>query len=138
MKASSKNHINKHWLVFANAKRCDHYKSLVETRFISWKKERNNFAKGDIVYIFSSKERKIIFKTIVAGVEDRADSKYWIENAPKELTWRLEAIQEYTGLALDEVSLKKHGFKGGRSLQRPMCNNPELFEYIESQFDILS
>lgn len=28
MKTSSKNHINKHWLVFANAKRCNHYASL--------------------------------------------------------------------------------------------------------------
>lgn len=135
MKTSSDNHINRHWLVFANAKRCNHYASLVETGFISWKKARNNFTIGDIVYVFSSAERKIIFKTEVIGIEERADSKYWIEKAPKDITWRLRAIQEYKGDALDEDSLMQHGFKGGRSLQHPMCNNPELFEYIEEQFD---
>lgn len=135
MKTSSENHINRHWLVFANAKRCNHYASLVETGFISWKKARNNFTIGDIVYVFSSAERKIIFKTEVIGIEERADSKYWIEKAPKDITWRLRAIQEYKGDALDEDSLMQHGFKGGRSLQHPMCNNPELFEYIEEQFD---
>ena len=135
MKTSSENHINRHWLVFANAKRCNHYASLVETGFISWKKARNNFAIGDIVYVFSSAERKIIFKTVVTAIEERSDSKFWVENAPKDITWRLEAIQEFTGDTLDEDSLKKYGFKGGRSLQHPMCNNPELFEYIEEQFD---
>lgn len=135
MNAPSNNRKNKYWLVFANAKRCNHYASLVETGFISWKKARNNFAIGDIVYVFSSAERKIIFKTEVIGIEERADSKYWIEKAPKDITWRLRAIQEYKGDALDEDSLMQHGFKGGRSLQHPMCNNPELFEYIEEQFD---
>lgn len=118
---------------FCKCEKVQSFASLVETGFISWKKERNNFAIGDIVYLFSSAERKIIFKTVVTGIEERSDSKYWIESAPKEITWRLEAIQEYTGGALDEDSLKKHGFKGGRSLQHPMCNNPELFEYIGKQ-----
>lgn len=136
MKTSSNNHTNKHWLVFANAKRCNHYASLAETGFISWKKERNNFAIGDIVYVFSSAERRIIFKTVVTGIEERSDSKYWVESAPNDITWRLEAIMEYNGDALDEDSLKKHGFKGGRSLQHPMCNNPDLFDYIENQFNI--
>lgn len=94
MNAPSNNRKNKYWLVFANAKRCNHYASLVETGFISWKKARNNFTIGDIVYVFSSAERKIIFKTEVIGIEERADSKYWIEKAPKDITWRLRAIQE--------------------------------------------
>ena len=102
------------------------------------KKERNNFAIGDIVYVFSSAERRIIFKTVVTGIEERSDSEYWVESAPNDITWRLEAIQEYNGDALDEDLLKKHGFKGGRSLQHPMCNNPDLFEYIENQFNIQS
>ena len=92
MKTSSNNHTNKHWLVFANAKRCNHYASLAETGFISWKKERNNFAIGDIVYVFSSAERRIIFKTVVTGIEERSDSEYWVESAPNDITWRLEAI----------------------------------------------
>lgn len=124
----------RHWLVYANASRCNHYASLKETGFISWKRERNNFAIGDIVYIFSSVERKIIFKTEVVDEELRADSNYWIEKPPMHLTWRLKAIEEYSGVELDEMNMKSHGFKGGRSLQHPMCNNPELFAYIESQF----
>lgn len=53
-----------------------------------------------------------------------------------QLTWRLEAVQEYEGNELNEESLMKHGFKGGKSLQHPMCNNDELFSYIEAQFDM--
>ena len=122
----------KHWLVYANASRCNHYASLKEAGFISWKSERNNFAKGDIVYVFSSKERKIIYKTEVLKKEPRADSKYWIEMPPMEMTWRLGAVEEYMGDSLDEATLKLYGLK---SLRHPMCNNPELFAYIESQFE---
>lgn len=135
MDNSFKNHSNKQWLVFANAKRCNHYASLIEMGFINWKKERNNFAIGDIVYVFSSAEHKIVFKTEVVGTEIRADGKYWIENPPKDIAWRLQAKQEYKGDALSEANLKEHGFKGCRSLQHPMCNNPELFAFIESQFE---
>ncbi len=127
---------NRQWLVFANANRCNHYASLKEVGFISWKKERNNFSIGDIVYIFSSVERKIIFKTEVVCEEMRADQKYWLESPPMQMTWRLKAIQEYVGNELNEQTLKIYGFKGGRSLQRPMCNNPKLFNYIESKFSI--
>lgn len=123
------------WIVYANASRCKHYVSLKKAGFISWKRERNNFAIGDIVYIFSSVERKIIFKTEVVAEEMRADGKYWIEEPPMHMTWRLKAVEEYTGISLDEAALKLHGFKDGKSLQHPMCNNPELFAYIESQFE---
>lgn len=87
------------------------------------------------MYVFSSKERKIIYKTEVVAEELRADGNYWIETPPMHMTWRLKAIEEYTGEKLDESVLKLHGFKGGKSLQHPMCNNPELFAYIESQFE---
>lgn len=125
---------NKSWLVMAQARRCNHYASLKETGFISWKKERNNFSIGDIVYVFSSIERKIIFKTKVIREEMRADGKYWIEKPPIHMTWRLEVVCEYEGDSLDEETMREHGFKGGRSLQHPICNNPVLFDYIESQF----
>lgn len=124
----------KHWLVFANANRCDHYKALKELGFVSWKKERNNFKIGDVVYVFSSLERRIIYKTKVVKEEMRADMLYWKEPAPMHQTWRLEAVEEYVDNKLHETQLKEHGFKGGRSLQHPMCNNKELFDYIESQF----
>ena len=123
---------NKVWLAFANEDRCNHYSCLKEQGFINWRKDRNNFQIGDIVYLFSSKERKIIFKTIVVGEEPRQDNDYWYGKAPNDLTWRLEAMEEYSGNQLNEDHLKEHGFKGGRSLQHPMYNNPELFAYIKS------
>lgn len=135
MRKSTNKRMPKHWLVYANASRCNHYASLKETGFISWKRERNNFAIGDIVYVFSSIERKIIFKTEVVAEEMRSDGKYWVETPPMHMTWRLEAVEEYIGDSFDESTLKLHGFKGGKSLQHPMCNNQELFAYIESQFD---
>lgn len=125
---------SRNWLAFANEKRCNHYACLKEKGFISWRKDRNNFQIGDIVYLFSSKERKIIFKTVVVGEEPRTDNQYWYEKAPNDLTWRLEVVKEYTGELLDENNLILHGFKGGRSLQHPICNNLELFDYIKSQF----
>lgn len=132
MRKNIKERESKHWLVYANASRCSHYASLKEAGFISWKREGNNFAIGDIVYIFSSVERKIIFKTEVVAEEMRADSQYWIETPPMQMTWRLKALEEYTGDSLDEATLKLYGLK---SLQRPMWDKPELFAYIESKFD---
>ena len=65
MRKNNNKREHKNWLVCVNASRCDHYKSLKEAGFISWIRERNNFAIGDIVYIFSSKEGKIIYKAEV-------------------------------------------------------------------------
>lgn len=50
------------------------------------------------------------------------------------MTWRPEAVREFRGRSLNEVELYKYGFKGGRSIRRPLCNNTELLDYIESQF----
>ena len=121
---------NRTWLAFANEERCNHYACLKEQGFICWRKDRNNFQIGDIIYLFSSKERKIIFKTIVVCEETRQDIEYWNGQAP----CRLEALKEYAGDLLDANHLKNHGFNGGRSLQHPTCNNPELFDYIGSIF----
>ena len=125
------------WMVFAKKERCDHYKALQEIGFIDWAKARNfRFEIGDIVYVFSSEKRKIIFKTVV--VEDnvsRGDSAYWFEKAPQRLTYRLKAEKEYTGNNLSEELLMEHGFKGRRSIQHPLCGNRELMEYIREQFE---
>lgn len=129
--------MNYNWLVFANKSRCDHAKALKdkELGYISWRQDRVRFAIGDIVYLFMSDERCVRFKTIVtAANQERGDSKYWNEVAPKDKTFKLELLEEYTGDALSETKLFEHGFHGGRSLQHPMRNNPELFEYIEEQF----
>ena len=50
---------NKYWIAFANAKMCNHYKSLVEQGFINWRKSRTNFQVGDIVYLFSSVKNEL-------------------------------------------------------------------------------
>ena len=138
MKYSNAPKSNRSWLVFANEDICDHYKSLNEAGFISWKRNdrRYKMREGDIVYIFSSTERKIIYKTEIVCSEKRADSRYWKTTPPNDITWRLKSVQEYNGQALDEPTMKLKGFKGGGSIQTPMCNNPELFEYIENQFDL--
>lgn len=46
------------------------------------------------------------------------------------LTYKLKFIAESLNDGLKEDNLKLHGFNGGRSIQTPMHNNPELFEYI--------
>lgn len=124
------------WLVFANKSKCNHAKALQELGYISWRQDRVRFAIGDIVYLFMSDERCVRFKTIVtAANQERGDSAYWNGAAPKDKTFKLELLEEYTGDALSETKLFEHGFHGGRSLQHPMRNNPELFEYIEEQFN---
>ena len=123
------------WLVFANKSKCNHAKALQELGYISWRQDRVRFAIGDIVYLFMSDERCVRFKPIVpAANQERGDSAYWNGAAPKDKTFKLELLEEYTGDALSETKLFEHGFHGGRSLQHPMRNNPELFEYIEEQF----
>jgi hypothetical protein len=46
----------------------------------------------------------------------------------------LELVSEYRGPELNESELKKHGFKGGRSIEKPMYNNDQLFDYIDDIF----
>lgn len=123
------------WMVFANEKKCNHAKALQEPGYISWRQERVRFNIGDVVYLFMSDERCVRFKTIVtAANQDRGDSEYWKDVAPADKTFRLDFVKEYEGTALCELKLIEHGFHGGRSLQHPMKNNPQLFEYIQKQF----
>ena len=123
------------WLVFANKERCNHAKALQELGYISWRQDRVRFAVGDIVYLFMSDERCVCFKTIVtAANQECGDSAYRNSVTPKDKTFKFELVEEYNGDALSETKLLEHGFHGGRSLQHPMKNNPELFEYIQKQF----
>jgi len=56
------------------------------------------FAVGDIVYLFMSDERKVRFKMIVVAENNkRGDQEYWIENAPDDITYKLELLEEYDG-----------------------------------------
>ncbi|WP_455967525.1 hypothetical protein [Bacteroides fluxus] len=123
------------WMVFANERKCNHTKALRELGYISWRQDRVRFAIGDIVYLFMSDERYIRFKTIVvAANQERGDSDYWKDVAPKDKTYKLELVEEYNDDTLCEANLIEHGFRGGRSLQHPMRNNPTLFGYIQEHF----
>lgn len=96
---------------------------------------RARFAIGDIVYLFMSDARKVRFKMIVAAENcEREDKTFWNEKAPNDKTYKLEFIDEYYGNELNERLLVEHGFKGGRSLEIPNCNNKELINYIKSVF----
>ena len=129
---------NRTWLVFANESKCNHIGSFKELRFINWVENKTKFAKGDTVYVFvsSSTERRIRYKTKVVAIHSqREDSAFWIGEAPNDITSKLQLVKEFEGNELNESFLVSHGFNGGRSIQRPMCNNPELFEYIEGLFN---
>lgn len=126
---------NKTRLAFANKKKCRHADALYEQGFISWTMHRNRFSIGDIVYLFMSDERRVRFKTQVVEMDcDRGDSRYWVVPAPHDKTYKLQLIDEYDGDELGEDKLMKYGFKGGRSLEKPICNKIELLNYIQSVF----
>ena len=56
--------------------------------------------------------------------------------APDDKTYKLELLAESNRSRLTESDLLQHGFKGGKSLEIPNCNNMELINYIKSVFDI--
>ena len=128
---------NRKWLAFANKKRCRHADAIHNLGFISWRMGKQyNFAIGDIVYLFMSDERRVRFKMVVTESNcKRGDSSYWPNGAPNDITYKLEFLDEYEGNLLDEINLVKNGFKGGRSIETPSCNNEQLMEYITSVFN---
>lgn len=126
---------NKTRLAFANEKKCRHADALKEQGFISWTMYRNRFYIGDIVYLFMSDDRYVRFKTVVVEADcERGDTAYWIIPAPKDKTYKLKLIAEYEGDELGEEVLARYGFKGGKSLERTICNKLELLDYIQSVF----
>lgn len=126
---------NRTWLAFANRERCRHSDAIHNLGFISWRMGRAHFAIGDIVYLFMSDERCVRFKMIVVAENcKREDQAFWKETPPNDITYKLELLEEYNGTKLAEQDLRKHGFKGGRSLEIPNCNNIELINYIKSVF----
>lgn len=129
------NKCNRTWIAFANRKRCRHADAILNLGFISWRMGRARFAIGDIVYLFMSDERCIRFKMVVtADHQERQDKDYWVEKAPNDKTYKLELLEEYNGSQLTEAVLLQHGYKGGKSLEIPNCNNLQLINYIKSIF----
>ena len=126
---------NRTWLAFANRKRCHHADAIQGLGFISWRMGRARFSIGDVVYLFMSDERCVRFKMVVIAENcKREDQAYWVETPPNDITYKLELLEEYDGTKLSEQELCKHGFKGGRALEIPSCNNVELINYIKSVF----
>lgn len=128
---------NRCWLAFAQRNKCNHAKSLHKLGFVNWTMNRINFEIGDIVYLFMSDERRIRFKTVVVEKDCiREDNKYWEDQNKIDayLTYKLQFVEEFKGNGLEETELKKHGFNGGGSIEKPLKNNPQLFEYINGFF----
>ena len=126
---------NSTWLAFANRKRCRHADAIHSLGFISWRMGRARFAIEDVVYMFMSDERCVRFKMVVTAENfKREDRTYCVETPPNDITYKLELHDEYDGTKLSEQELCKHGFKGGRALEVPNCNNTELIAYIKTFF----
>ena len=126
---------NRTWLAFANRKRCRHADAILSLGFISWRMGRARFAIGDVVYLFMSDERCVRFKMVVTAENcKREDQAYWEEMPPNDITYKLELLEENDSIKLSEQELCKHGFKGGRALEVPSCNNVELMNYIKTIF----
>ena len=126
---------NRTWLAFANRKRCRHADAIQSLGFISWRMGRARFAIGDVLYLFMSDERRVRFKMVVTAENvEREDKAFWVERAPSDATYRLELFEEYDGTLLSEQEMFKHGFKGGKSLEIPNCNNKQLLDYIKTVF----
>lgn len=124
------------WLAYANHKMFRHADALHEIGFICWTMNGRSFSIGDEVYLFMSDERRIRFKTrVTADHFVRADGEYRIDGGSRDnLTYKLELAEESDYDGLREEYLLLHGFKGGKSIQQPIYNNPELFEYIADCF----
>ena len=132
--------MNKHqrsWLAFANSKVCRHANAIHDKGFINWgMKDNFHFSVGDIIYLFVSNERRVVFQMeVIAENCPREDQSYWIIDTPNDRTYKLLLRKEYNGKELNESVLKKNGFNGGGSIQNPTYKNERLLSYIESVFD---
>jgi len=127
----------KKWLAYANREIFRHADALHEIGFICWTMHRTNFSIGDEVFLFMSDERRIRFKTkVVADNFVRGDGKYRLDGGSEDnLTYKLELEKESLSEGLKEEHLWGHGFNGGKSIQHPIWNNPQLFEYIVPFFE---
>ena len=86
--------MNKHqrsWLAFANSKVCRHANAIHDKGFINWgMKDNFHFSVGDIIYLFVSNERRVMFQMeVIAENSPREDQSYWVIDAPNDRTYKL-------------------------------------------------
>lgn len=124
------------WLIFAQRDNCRHADAINEIGYVNWYSKYINFEVGDIVYLYLSNIKGVKFMTEVVEIDVlRSDYDFWEKPTDKNFpTAKLEFRKEHFGSGLDEISLKKHGFNGGKSIEKPMCSNTELLAYIGEQF----
>lgn len=131
-----------HWLISANTKLYNHYKSFKDHGFIDWKMS-SRYHVGDIVYVYSSMPiQKIQYKTVVEEInmrfsEIRDDREYWKDlnayNIAKSgLYARFRLLERIDGYELSIEKLKQHGLK--QAPQHPTKLSGALLEYIEKNF----
>lgn len=88
------------------------------------------------ISVLLSQDRAVRVKAEVVEVGvPRADKAYWNIPPSDDKTCKLQLVAEYDGDALNESVLMEHGFKGGGSIELPLCGNTQLLDYIEEQFN---
>lgn len=129
--------IKRYWLATANQERCRHADALHEIGFINWVMGKSfHFNVGDIIYLFMKDERRVRFQLkVVDEYCNREDQAYWISQAPDDITYKLELLNEYNGNLLNEEYLEEYGFNGGT--QNPTYKNEKLMNYITSIFETM-
>lgn len=127
---------HRNWLVLVNDRSCDYVKCFEEHGYVYVNTKQREPNVSDIFYLYTSKGRRVRFKTIVIETNViRQDEKYWRTTPPEGLTCKLQLISEYTGWALCASNLGLNGFNGEDSIQYPICYNQELLGYIEKHFN---
>lgn len=136
-----------YWLAFANESICNHARSFAEQGFISWRRNRVRFKKGDIIYILVSDKRYVRFKAVVEELVDfREDLKYWDKEAlerrkmsledMKHPTYRLRLIDENVDNIrnLSEDNLSELGYSTPQCGHLNLDNYPKIKDYILPKF----
>ena len=128
------------WLVCASDRiGFDHVRCFRELGSCHWKMSFKAQV-DDIVYIYVSAEKKIMFKTCVMSIDNPPksweDDKYWNDKTKtkKEQTMELRLLDEYHGNLLGEDALSRLGY-GRNCRQKPTYGNKNLMVYIEDCFN---
>lgn len=127
---------NRKWLVFVNDAECDYERAFAEHGYVYINSKNRHINEGDTVYLYVASKKRVQYDTMVVAIDvKRQDNDYWNVPPPKGVTCKLEMIGEYKGKALSLSKLKKNGFNGEKTIKLPICNNTELLDYIEDEFD---